>query len=38
MAKVICAILRYTDNEKTLIIEHERLRQSVSYLNNYLLN
>ncbi|CAF1230556.1 unnamed protein product [Rotaria sordida] len=28
MAKVICAVLRYTDNEKSLIIEHEKLRQS----------
>ena len=33
MAKVICAVLRYTDDEKSLVIEHEKLRQSVSYLN-----
>jgi hypothetical protein len=30
MAKVICAVLRYTDDEKSLIIEHEKLRQTVS--------
>ena len=29
MAKVICALLRYTDDEKSLIIEHEKLRQTV---------
>lgn len=28
MAKVICALLRYTDDEKSLIIEHEKLRQT----------
>ncbi|CAF4450692.1 unnamed protein product, partial [Adineta steineri] len=28
MAKVICALLRYTDDEKSLVIEHEKLRQS----------
>jgi hypothetical protein len=33
MAKVICAVLRYTDDEKSLIIEQEKLRQAVSYLN-----
>lgn len=31
MAKVICAVLRFTDNETKLIMEHEKLRQSVSY-------
>lgn len=30
MAKVICAVLRYTEEQKSLILEHERLRQSVS--------
>ena len=29
MAKVICALLRYTDDEKSLIIEHEKVRQTV---------
>ncbi len=29
MAKVICALLRYTDDEKSLVMEHEKLRQSV---------
>jgi len=29
MAKVICALLRYTDDEKALIIEQEKLRQNV---------
>ncbi|CAF1161052.1 unnamed protein product, partial [Didymodactylos carnosus] len=28
MAKVICAVLRYTDDEKQLILEHEKVRQS----------
>jgi len=28
MIKVICALLRYTDDEKSLIIEHEKLRQT----------
>ncbi|CAF1053004.1 unnamed protein product [Rotaria magnacalcarata] len=28
MIKVICALLRYTDDEKSLIIDHEKLRQS----------
>ncbi len=37
MAKVICAVLRYTDNEKSLIIEQEKLRQSVSQLNYFIL-
>jgi hypothetical protein len=30
MAKVMCALLRYTDGEKSLILEHEKLRQTVS--------
>jgi hypothetical protein len=30
MAKVICAVLRYTEDEKTLIIKNETSRQSVS--------
>jgi hypothetical protein len=38
MAKVICAVLRYTDDEKSLIIEQEKLRQAVSYLNEVYLN
>ena len=38
MAKVICAVLRYTDNEKSLIIEHEKTRQSVDYLNGFYSN
>jgi hypothetical protein len=29
MAKVICALLRYTDDEKSLILEYEKLRQTV---------
>ena len=29
MAKVICAVLRYTEEQKSLIIEHEKFRQSV---------
>ena len=29
MAKVICAVLRYTEEEKSLIIEQEKIRQSV---------
>lgn len=29
MAKVICALLRYTEDEKILILEHEKLRQTV---------
>ena len=33
MAKVICAVLRYTEDQKSLIIEHEKLRHAVSYLN-----
>jgi len=33
MVKVICAVLHYTDDETSLIIENEKLRQSVSYLN-----
>ncbi|CAF0909555.1 unnamed protein product [Adineta ricciae] len=33
MAKVICAVLRYTDDEKSLILEHERHRHS-SWLNS----
>ncbi|UJR10069.1 hypothetical protein I4U23_014291 [Adineta vaga] len=28
MAKVICAVLRYTDDEKSLILENEKLRHS----------
>ncbi|CAF4449317.1 unnamed protein product, partial [Adineta steineri] len=28
MAKVICAVLRYTDNETSLVLEQEKLRQS----------
>ncbi|CAF1122028.1 unnamed protein product [Adineta steineri] len=38
MAKVICAVLRYTDNETSLVIEQEKLRQSVSYSNKYYYN
>jgi hypothetical protein len=34
MAKVICALLRYTDDEKSLIIEHEKLRQTVIIENS----
>ena len=30
MAKVICALLRYTDDEKTSIMEHEKARQTVN--------
>ena len=33
MVKVICAVLHYTDDETSLIIEQEKLRQSVSYRN-----
>ncbi|CAF4729314.1 unnamed protein product [Rotaria magnacalcarata] len=28
MAKVICAVLRYNESEKSLIIDEEKLRQS----------
>ncbi len=33
MVKVICAVLHYTDDETSLIIENEKIRQSVSYWN-----
>jgi hypothetical protein len=32
MTKVICAVLRYADDEKSLIIEHEKLRHSVHFI------
>jgi hypothetical protein len=35
MAKVICAVLRYTEDQTSLILEHEKLRQAVSYLNEF---
>jgi hypothetical protein len=35
MAKVICAVLRYTDDEKSLVIEQEKLRQTVSNFVEY---
>ena len=38
MIKVICALLRYTDDEKSLILNHEKHRQTVSrYEFNYIL-
>ena len=33
MVKVICAVLRYTEQQTTSIIEHEKLRQSVGYFD-----
>ena len=38
MAKVICAVLRYTDEQTSSIIDQEKLRQSVNYLNKFYLN
>ncbi len=38
MVKVICAVLRCTEDETSSIIEHEKLRQSVSYSSEFDLN
>ncbi len=38
MVKVICAVLRCTEDETSSIIEHEKLRQSVSYFSELDLN
>jgi len=33
MVKVICTVLHYTDDPKSLVIKYEKIDQSLSYLN-----
>ncbi len=35
MTKIIGAVLHYTVDQKSFIIEHEKLRRSVIYLNKF---